>query len=31
VGKALMKSRVDDSFEIVVDGRDREWTVLDLG
>ena len=31
VGKALMHARVDDSFEIVVDGRDREWTVVDLG
>jgi transcription elongation GreA/GreB family factor len=30
VGKALMGARVGDSFEIVVDGRDREWTVLDL-
>ncbi len=31
VGKALMKSRAGDSFEIVVDGHDREWTVVDLG
>ena len=31
VGKALMRARCDDSFEIVVDGRDREWTVVDLG
>jgi len=31
VGKALMRSRVTDSFEIVIEGRDREWTVLDLG
>ena len=31
VGKALMGSRAGDSFEIVVDGRDREWTVVDLG
>jgi transcription elongation GreA/GreB family factor len=30
VGKALMRSHCEDSFEIVVDGRDREWTVLDL-
>jgi transcription elongation GreA/GreB family factor len=30
VGKSLMRSRYEDSFEIVVDGRDREWTVLDL-
>jgi transcription elongation GreA/GreB family factor len=31
VGKALMRSRAGDSFEIVIDGRDREWTVLDVG
>jgi transcription elongation GreA/GreB family factor len=31
VGKALMGSRSGDSFEIIVDGRDREWTVVDLG
>lgn len=31
VGKALMRARVDDAFEIVVDGRDREWSVLDVG
>ncbi len=30
VGKVLFRAQVDDSFEIVVDGRDREWTVLDL-
>lgn len=30
VGKALMGSRRDDSFEIVIDGRDREWTVVDI-
>jgi transcription elongation GreA/GreB family factor len=30
VGKALMRGRTDDSFEIVVDGRDREWTIVDL-
>lgn len=30
VGKALLHSRPGDSFEIVVDGRDREWTVIDL-
>lgn len=30
VGRALMHSRQGDSFEIVVDGRDREWTVVDL-
>ncbi|MGB0617969.1 MAG: GreA/GreB family elongation factor [Myxococcota bacterium] len=31
VGKALVGAREGDSFEIVVDGRDREWTVVDLG
>jgi len=31
VGKALMGAREGDSFEIVIDGRDREWTVVDLG
>ena len=31
VGKALMGARAGDSFEIVIDGRDREWTVVDLG
>ena len=31
VGKALMRCRVADSFEIVVEGHDREWTVLELG
>jgi transcription elongation GreA/GreB family factor len=31
VGKALMGARIEDSFEIVVDGRDREWTVVDVG
>jgi transcription elongation GreA/GreB family factor len=30
VGQALVGARVGDSFEIVVDGRDREWTVVDL-
>lgn len=30
VGKALFRARAGDSFEIVVDGRDREWTVVDL-
>jgi transcription elongation GreA/GreB family factor len=30
VGKALMRSRIEDSFEIVIDESDREWTVLDL-
>ena len=31
VGSALMGARAEDSFEIVIDGRDREWTVVDLG
>ena len=31
VGKALVGAGEGDSFEIVVDGRDREWTVVDLG
>jgi len=31
VGKALMGSSEGDSFEIVIDGRDREWTVVDVG
>ena len=30
VGRALYRSRAGDSFEIIVDGRDREWTVIDL-
>ncbi len=30
VGRALLHSRQGDSFEILVDGRDREWTVVDL-
>jgi len=30
VGKALFRARVDDCFEIIVEGRDREWTVVDL-
>lgn len=30
VGKALYRARAGDCFEIVIDGRDREWTVLDL-
>jgi transcription elongation GreA/GreB family factor len=30
VGKALFRARVDDCFEVIVDGRDREWTVVDL-
>ena len=31
VGKALMGSRSGDSCEIIIDGRDREWSVVDLG
>jgi transcription elongation GreA/GreB family factor len=31
VGKSLMRSRSGDSFEIDIDGQDREWTVVDLG
>jgi transcription elongation GreA/GreB family factor len=31
VGKSLMRARAGDSFEIIVDGRDREWTIVDLG
>jgi transcription elongation GreA/GreB family factor len=31
VGKELLKARAGDSFEIVIDGHDREWTVVDLG
>ncbi len=31
VGKALMRARAGDSFEIIVDGHDREWTVVDVG
>ena len=30
VGRALIHARPGDSFEIIVDGRDREWTVVDL-
>jgi transcription elongation GreA/GreB family factor len=30
VGKALSGAHVDDCFEIVVQGRDREWTVVDI-
>jgi transcription elongation GreA/GreB family factor len=30
VGKALRGSRSGDSFEIVIRGEDREWTVVDL-
>ena len=31
VGKAIVGAREGHSFEVVVDGRDREWTVVDLG
>ena len=30
VGKALSGAQIDDCFEIVVDGGDREWTVVDI-
>ena len=30
VGKSLMHAREGDSVEVIVDGRDREWTVVDL-
>jgi transcription elongation GreA/GreB family factor len=30
VGKALFRAEIDDGFEIVIDGREREWTVVDL-
>ena len=30
VGKALLRAEIEDSFEIIVDGRDREWTVVVL-
>lgn len=30
VGQALLHSRPGDAFEIIADGRDREWTVVDL-
>ncbi len=31
VGRALMRARPGDSVEVVVEGRDREWTVLEVG
>lgn len=31
VGRALMGSRAGDGFEIVVDGRERHWTVSGVG
>jgi transcription elongation GreA/GreB family factor len=30
VGRALSGSQVGDAFEIEIEGRDREWTVIDL-
>ena len=30
VGRALQGARAGDSFEVVIRGRDREWTVVDL-
>lgn len=30
VGRALMGARIGDEVEVVVRGRDREWTVVDL-
>jgi transcription elongation GreA/GreB family factor len=30
VGSALFRASAGDAFEIIVDGRDREWTVVDL-
>ncbi len=30
VGRALLRALVGDSFEVIVDGRDREWTVVAL-
>ena len=30
MGRALYHARAGDSFEIIVDGRDREWKVVDL-
>ena len=30
VGRALLRAVVGDSFEVIVDGRDREWTVVGL-
>lgn len=30
VGKALLGTRIGDVVEVVIDGRDREWEVLDL-
>lgn len=31
LGRALQGARVGDSVEIIVNGRDREWTINDLG
>lgn len=30
IGRALLGTRVGDSFELVVHGREREWSVVDL-
>lgn len=30
VGKALMGASIEDEVEVVVAGRDREWTIVDL-
>jgi transcription elongation GreA/GreB family factor len=30
VGRALQGSRAGDSFEVVIHGKDREWTVVDV-
>lgn len=30
VGRALQGTRAGDSFEVVIQGRDREWTVVDV-
>jgi len=30
VGRALLGAHADDSFEVVIGGRDREWTVVDV-
>lgn len=31
VGKALLGARVGDVVEVVIDGKDKEWELLDLG
>ena len=30
VGKALLGARLDEPFEIRIDGKDREWTVIEI-